>query len=211
MIDATLAVIAKAPAPGRSKTRLCPPLSPLQAAALAEAALRDTLAAVMQTRVARKVLVLDGAPGPWVPDGVEVIAQRGDGLDERLAGAFSDLPGRTLIIGMDTPQASPALLEHALEELTGADSVLGPAMDGGYWTIGLRDADPRAVLGVPMSSADTFDEQRRRLLELGLAARELPALRDVDTYADAVAVAAAATGTAFGRVFAAIDSAQVAA
>ena len=199
MIAATLAVIAKAPAPGHSKTRLVPPLSPTQAAELAEAALRDTLAAVADTAVDRSVVVLDGPPGSWLAAGLEVIPQRGDGLDERLANAFSDLPGPTLIIGMDTPQVSAALLERGLRSLHASGAVLGPALDGGYWAIGMRDPDPRALLGVPMSSAVTLAAQRLRLRELGLAVADLAPLRDVDTYSDAIAVAASAPNTAFAR------------
>ncbi|MEO8424921.1 MAG: glycosyltransferase, partial [Actinomycetota bacterium] len=85
-----LLVIAKAPVLGRSKTRLCPPCSPEDAARIAEAALADTLDAVAHTSASERVLVLDGDPGGWLPDGFRVIPQRGDGLDERLAAAFED-------------------------------------------------------------------------------------------------------------------------
>jgi rSAM/selenodomain-associated transferase 1 len=211
MTGATLAVIAKAPAPGRSKTRLCPPLSLAQAAELAEAALRDTLAAVAATQAARKVLVLDGTPGSWLPAGVDVIRQRGGGLDERLANAFADLRGPTLVIGMDTPQVSVAMLEHALRRLERAPTVLGPAADGGYWAIGLRRADPRALLGVPMSTAHTLAAQRLRLRSLGLAVHELKTLRDVDTFTDALAVAADVPDGRFARTLATLPLATVAA
>ncbi|HEY6396920.1 MAG TPA: glycosyltransferase, partial [Solirubrobacteraceae bacterium] len=97
-MSAALAVIAKAPVPGRSKTRLSPPLSAEEAASLAAAALGDTLDAVVRTKAARKVLILDGAPGAWLPDAIEVIGQRGAGLDERLANAFADLAEPALII-----------------------------------------------------------------------------------------------------------------
>jgi len=97
-MTAALVVIAKAPLPGRSKTRLCPPCTPHEAAALAEAALRDTLAAVLAAPVrARRVLVLDGEPGRWLPAGIEVIAQRGDGLGARLAAAFADVGGSAFL------------------------------------------------------------------------------------------------------------------
>ena len=69
----TLLVIAKEPRPGRVKTRLTPPFTPEEAAALAEAALADTLDAVARTPAERRVLVLDGTPGPWLPAGFEVV------------------------------------------------------------------------------------------------------------------------------------------
>ena len=153
----------------------------------------------------------DGSPGPWVDERIEIVAQRGEGLDERLASAFEELPGPALIIGMDTPQVSSRLLECALGELVAVDSVLGPAADGGYWAIGLRAGDPRAVVGVPMSSPHTLAAQRLRLHTLGHAVRELPTLRDVDTYADAMAVAIDAPETAFARAFAAIGAMRAAA
>jgi rSAM/selenodomain-associated transferase 1 len=197
----SLVVIAKTPAAGRSKTRLTPPLSPAAAARLAEAALTDTLHAAAAARAERRVLILDGAPGRWLPDGFEVIAQRGGGLDERLAHAFADVGGPALIIGMDTPQVDAGLLELGLSALSepAVDAVLGPALDGGYWAIGLRRPDPSALIGVPMSTERTVHEQRSRLRSLGLTVRELPALRDVDTYADACAVAATAPETRFAR------------
>jgi hypothetical protein len=200
MSAGTVAVIAKSPAPGMVKTRLCPPLSPDQAATLAGAALSDTLAAVVETPATRRVLILDGGLGPWLPDGIEVIPQRGGSLDERLAAAFEDLPGPTLIIGMDTPQVSPPRLERALRTLRSHPAALGPAVDGGYWAIGLQRSDPGALRGVPMSSSHTLATQRIRLRSLGLAVAELETLRDVDTFEDALAVAEQAPGTRFARL-----------
>ena len=211
MNQAALAVIAKAPVPGRSKTRLCPPLVPAQAARLAEAALIDTLAAVQRTAVARRIILLDGPAGPWLPPGFDVIPQRGHGLDERLASAFADVRCPLLVIGMDTPQVSPARLDQGLRCLESADAVLGPAADGGYWAIGLRRADPRALLGVPMSSSATLAAQRARLRRLGLRVAELPALRDVDTFQDAIAVGDTAPGTKFAAALAELAPVQTAA
>lgn len=196
-----LLVIAKSPLPGRSKTRLCPPCTPAQAAALAEAALADTLAAAAATPCAGRRLVLDGAPGEWLPPGFEVVPQSGGGLGARLAAAFAGCEGPALLIGMDTPQVTPALLGESLERLAmpGVDAVLGPAEDGGYWAIGMREPDPRAFAGVPMSSERTGRCQLRALRRLGLAVEGLPALRDVDRIADAEAAAAAAPGGRFAR------------
>jgi rSAM/selenodomain-associated transferase 1 len=202
--EVALVVIAKSPEPGRSKTRLCPPCSPEQAALLAEAALRDTLAAVAATPARRRVLALDGEAGSWLPDGFEVVEQRGDGLGERLGHALQDAGGPGLVVGMDTPQLSPAALGHATRALVrrGTEAVLGPALDGGYWTIGLREPDAAAFEGVPMSSDRTCEAQRSRLAELGVRVATLPRMRDVDTIEDARAVARECPGSAFAAAMA---------
>ena len=185
-------VIAKEPVPGRVKTRLCPPCTPAQSAKLAEAALADTLVAVEHTPAARRVLALEGEPGEWLPPGFDVVRQSRGGLGARLAAAFRATGGPALLIGMDTPQVTPELLASAARELLGhnTDAVLGPALDGGYWAIGLKRAHPEAFDGVPMSSTRTYEAQCRQLHALGLRRTELATVRDVDTFADAQHVAA---------------------
>jgi uncharacterized protein len=190
----TLLVIAKQPLPGRVKTRLVPPCTHEQAAALAEAALTDTLSVVLAAPARRRILVLDGKPGSWLPPGFDVIPQCGGPLDERLAGAFAAVRGPALLIGMDTPQLTPGLLTV---DWRGADAVFGPAVDGGFWALGLRVPDPDLLRGVPMSTPRTGAVQRARLLAAGLRVAELPQLRDVDTPADAVAVARLAPQSRF--------------
>ena len=207
MTGPAIVVIAKAPAPGRVKTRLTPPCSPGEAALLAGAALGDTLAAAARARsAARRVLVLDGALVP-VPRGFDVVPQRGDGLAARLAAAFQDVGGPAFLVGMDTPQVTPQLLDAGLGALEGADAVFGAALDGGYWGIGLRRPDPAAFDGVPMSDPSTGVAQRVRLAELGLRTAVLPPLRDVDTIDDARAVAAEAPGSRFAATLAGIEGA----
>jgi len=182
----TLLVIAKQPVAGRVKTRLVPPCTYEQAAALAEAALADTLDAALLAPARRRVLVLDGEPGPWLPRGFDILAQCDGPLDERLAAAFASVDGPALLIGMDTPQVTPGLLSvdwHA------ADAWFGPAADGGFWALGLREPDPALLRGVPMSTSVTGAVQRARLTAAGLRVDDLPQLRDVDTAADALAVA----------------------
>lgn len=200
-MSAALIVIAKSPAPGRTKTRLSPPLTLESAAGLAAASLQDTLAAARACSALRHVLALDGEPGDWAPAGFEVIAQRGSGLDERLAGAFEDVGGAALLIGMDTPQVTPRLLAAALRELErpDTDAVLGPALDGGYWAVGLSRPRRDVFAGVPMSSRRTFALQFARLRDAGLRTRLLPALRDVDVIDDARAVASLAPRTRFAK------------
>lgn len=214
--DAGLLVLAKAPVPGLAKTRLCPPATPVEAARIAAAALLDTLDAVRAVPGAAYLVAwtgrladaerrtelraamsgrLHGPPGHplW-------FAQRGDRLGSRIASAHADaanrLPDRPVLqIGMDTPQLRAGDLTEALVPLrapAGPDAVLGPACDGGWWALGLRD--PRAaalVADVPTSRPDTGERTLHALRAGGLRVRLLPELRDVDTADDAVAVASA--------------------
>ena len=197
----TLLVIAKEPVPGRVKTRLTPPYTPRQAAAIAEAALADTLDAVVRTPAERRLLALAGKPGSWLPQGIDVRPQRGDGLDERLANAFAEAGGPAVLVGMDTPQVTTDMLAEAVKLLHDNDAVFGPAADGGFWLLGLRTPDPGRLLGVPMSRPDTGAHQLERLR--GLRVATLQTLIDVDTAEDAVRVAAQAPGTRFAASVAA--------
>ena len=198
-------VIAKEPVAGRSKTRLTPPFTFGDGADIARASLTDTLEAVSATPFARSVLALEGQAGEWLPDGVDVIPQRGAGLDERLAHAFddsyADMPVPTMLIGMDTPQVTPELLRSAADALRDTDAVLGPANDGGYWLLGLRVPDPSLIVGVPMSQDYTGAAQLERLRDAGLSVTILPPLTDIDTVKEAMSVAA---GTPQGRFAAAV-------
>ena len=198
-----LLVLAKAPVPGRVKTRLCPPCSAAEAAAVAAAALADTLDAA--AGAAPAVLAVDGRMP--VPPGVRVLAQRGDGLGERIAAAFADTgAGPVLQIGMDTPQAGPELLAACLSRLDSAvDAVLGPAEDGGWWALGLRHPrHARLLAGVPMSTPDTGRLTLAALRGAGLRVSLLPTLRDVDGWPDAVAVARLAPAGRFAAAVAGV-------
>jgi glycosyltransferase A (GT-A) superfamily protein (DUF2064 family) len=149
------------------------------------------------------VVALDGEPGEWLPSGFEVIAQRGRSLDERLANAWLDTGGPGIQIGMDTPQVTSAALDQALSRLyqPGSTAVLGMALDGGWWAVGLDRADPRAFLGVPMSTTCTGAAQLRRLLALGHNVVELPVMRDVDRISDAMAVSQLAPLSRFATAY----------
>src|SRR5436853_913467 len=183
-------VVAKEPRPGRVETRLCPPYSPVEAAAVAEAALADTLEAVAACRARRKVLALDGQPGPWLPPGFEVIPQRGADLNERLSHAWGDAGGPGIQLGMDTPQVAPAELDDLLGALDRSDAVLGHALDGGWWVIGWRRADPGAMFtGVPMSTPTTGLVQEARIRSLGFRLHRADRKRDLDTADDLQAIA----------------------
>lgn len=194
-----LLVLAKEPIAGRAKTRLCPPCHPSEAAAIAEAALADTLDAAVASGAERVVVSLDGRPGAWCPAGVEVVDQGQGTLSDRLAATWRATRGPALQIGMDTPQADASVLAAAMAQLVdGPDAaVLGEALDGGWWAIGLLKPHPRVFADVPTSQPDTGRRQLARLLESGLTAGLLPQLQDVDTWADAVAVAALCPGSRF--------------
>jgi uncharacterized protein len=191
-VSSQILVLAKAPVAGRVKTRLCPPCTPEQAARVAAAALADTVDTVSATPAVVRTLVLDDdhpVQAGWVR-----AAQRGATLGERLANAYVDTRRRhlsTVLIGMDTPQVTPALLHDATRLLSDVDAVLGLAADGGWWVLGLHEPAHATVLrdirtSTATTGADTLAALRRRRLRVVL----LPELRDVDTAADAYAVAA---------------------
>lgn len=183
----TLIVIAKEPVPGRVKTRLTPYCTPAQAAALAEAALADTLAVLDTVPASERVLALDGRPGPWLPSGWKVVPQPDGGLDVRLAAAFTrarpDVPA--FLVGMDTPQISGETVAAPLSSAArrGVDAWFGPAADGGFWALGLARPELAAQLlpGVPMSTDRTGQVLSHRMEAAGLTVHRLPELVDVDT------------------------------
>lgn len=187
---AQVLVLAKEPVAGQVKTRLCPPCTPTQAADIAAAALDDTLAAVDRFP-ANRILVTQGT----MPDrpGWTMVPQCDGGLDVRLAHAFACTarPGTvSILIGMDTPQVTPAHLRQAHDAVDAADAAIGLALDGGWWLLALRDpADAVALLGVPTSRSDTGQHTLEALRRRGLRVALLPELRDVDTAEDALAIA----------------------
>lgn len=199
---ATLIVIAKAPVPGRVKTRLMPAVTATAAADLAAAALNDTLDAVDATPARSRLLSFDGIADDWLRPGWEHCAQPCGGLDVRLAAAFGHAaPSPALLVGMDTPQLTPALL--AQFDQSTFDACLGPTVDGGYWCLGLRDPSLAAALirGIPMSTSTTYAAQLDRLTGHGLQVQVLDELVDVDTAADARVVARLAPSTRFAATW----------
>lgn len=221
-----LLVVAKAPVPGLAKTRLTPPATPAQAARIAAAALLDTLDAVCAVPGAAPVVAMTGDLGaaalaPEIGEAlryVTTIPQRGWDFGARLAHAHADaatvhagLP--ILQIGMDTPQVTPASLAAAAAPAVdgGHDSVLGPAADGGWWALGLAEPRHAQVLaGVPMSRDDTGERTVRALTACGLRPQLTAPLSDVDTMADARAVAALCPDGRFARAVAAVHGQAVA-
>ena len=149
-----LVVFAKRPTPGRVKTRMCPPLSPEQAAELYAAMLQDVLVA---SQAAARMLGLDPVlavdpPGSapdlarMCPAGFRVVAQRGADLSERMAWAAAEAAAsgatRILLRGSDSPALSAEGIGAALAALDEHDLVICPDRDGGYTLVGLRGVTP---------------------------------------------------------------------
>ncbi|KQO47596.1 MULTISPECIES: DUF2064 domain-containing protein [unclassified Frigoribacterium] len=194
----TLVVIAKETIPGKVKTRLHPPLSLEQAADVAAAAIQDTLDVARRLPATRRVLLFDGNRKPVGSEDFDVIPQIGGDLDARLGALFDEVDGKTVLIGMDTPQVTVESLAPVFDAWTDdVDAWFGPANDGGFWALGLARPTGDLLRGVPMSRDDTGAHQLRRLADAGLSVRMLPELVDVDTIDDARLVAATAPGSRF--------------
>jgi glycosyltransferase A (GT-A) superfamily protein (DUF2064 family) len=179
-----LVVIAKQCLPGRVKTRLSPPFALGQAAELASASLTDTVAAAAAVNADRKILYFDGIQVPAEASCFEIMKQPGGTLDERIAHIFDTVSDPVFLIGMDTPQITPALIQQACAEWPkDVDAWFGPAGDGGFWALGLASMPNRGALvrGVPMSTEDTGNRQLERLHRAELRVQQLPQLTDIDT------------------------------
>ena len=209
-------VMARAPVPGRAKTRLAEAVGDDAAAELAAAALLDTLdAGAAASPRGRRVLALTGdlsaaacevelrlAAADW-----HVVPQQGQTFQERLVDGHRQahrLAGGPVVqIGSDTPQVHADLLRGVADLAHDHERpVLGPAVDGGWWVLVTTHPHQAAVLaGVPMSRPDTGRLTAAALTAAGHAPVEGPLLRDVDDVEDADDVAAAAPGTRFARLW----------
>ncbi|WP_165065336.1 TIGR04282 family arsenosugar biosynthesis glycosyltransferase [Marisediminicola senii] len=196
----TLVLIAKETIPGRVKTRLHPPLTLEQAAELAAAAIADTLDAAAGVPADRRVLLFDGNRVPPGSEHYDVMTQVSGDLDERLGAMFDACDGPTALIGMDTPQLTADLLAPMFTDWPAdVDAFFGPATDGGFWCLALREPTGDLLRGVPMSRDDTGEIQLQRLRDAGLRVWMLQPLTDVDTIDDAREVAADAPHTRFAN------------
>ena len=212
VLPVTLLVVAKAPEPGRAKTRLAATVGDRVAAEIAAAALLDTLDAVAAAPVAARVVAITGdldaaANGAEIRQRLAsftVIPQRGEDFAVRLANAHADAAGGlpVLQIGMDTPQVSADLLTGCARRLLEAPAVLGPARDGGWWVLGVAEpAMAQCLRTVPMSVPDTGDLTLKALRDNGIDVATVEALADVDFVDDVAVVREACAPTSrFARV-----------
>jgi uncharacterized protein len=198
-LPVTLLVVAKAPEPGRAKTRLAATVGDRVAADIAAAALLDTLDAVAAAPVAARVVALtgdlDGAAGVTEIRhrlaAFTVIEQRGDSFADRLANAHAEAADGypVLQIGMDTPQVTVELLASCAGRLLESSAVLGLACDGGWWVLGVRTpAAADCLRTVPMSQPDTGELTLKALRDNGIDVAPVQQLADFDVVDDVAAV-----------------------
>jgi glycosyltransferase A (GT-A) superfamily protein (DUF2064 family) len=202
MISVAVLVVAKAPVPGLAKTRLAATIGAERAADVAAAALLDTLDAVADASVAARVVAMTGDLGEAARSAeirgrleeFTVIEQRGDDFAARLSNAHADASSAVgglpvLQLGMDTPQVTADLIADCGRALCAADAVLGMAVDGGWWVLGLHDpVRAQCLREVPMSQPDTGAVTLGALRHTGLEVRLVRELADVDTIGDVEAV-----------------------
>lgn len=190
-----LGVVAKRPANGHTKTRLCPPLDGETAANLYEGFLADTIELMQQTPgVERAIAFLPAGAEPYfrhlAPD-FTLTPQQGDDLgarlDNLLAAALADGAGQAVVIDSDSPTLPACFLEDAFAALdAGADVVLGPTEDGGYYLIGLAQPQPRLLREVSMSTPTVLQDTLALAHALGLKTALLPSWYDIDSVADLI-------------------------
>lgn len=197
-IAPVLALMAKAPVPGQSKTRLMPDLSASEAADVAAALIRET------ARLAGRAW-----PGPihlfcW-PDQnnrafreivehsrIETANQSGGNLGEKMSNAICGFTSRGIpaaVMGCDIPHCPPDQLLHAFNLLEEGKNVIGPGVDGGYYFLGLQDCLPDLFAGIRWGGADVLQWTMKNADRLGIELTALDSLQDIDSYADLVAAA----------------------
>lgn len=189
-----LGMMARAPVAGRCKTRLVPALGAEGAAALYDAMLRDSLDAYARVRATRHVVLAAPEEDGWAalralaPAAWDVIPQTGPGLGQRLAAAMTALGASgdaVVIASSDSPMAPVEALEAARDVLGAPRHVLlGPCTDGGYYLVGVSEAQPGILDGITWSTSAVLTETRARCRTLRLALHELPVTFDVDEPAD---------------------------
>jgi rSAM/selenodomain-associated transferase 1 len=188
----TLLVVAKQPAPGQTKTRLCPPLNPIQAAYLYDCFLRDTLDTMRKVPGVQCVIgfLPENAQDYFnqlAPD-MGLVCQSGTSLGERLDNLLTEALAsgsqRVVVMDSDSPTLPVGYISQAFEQLADADVVLGPTRDGGYYLIGLKQPQPHLLRQVQMSTPHVLSDTLALAEATGLTVALLPTWYDVDTIAD---------------------------
>jgi rSAM/selenodomain-associated transferase 1 len=188
-----LIVFLKHPEAGAVKTRLLPLLGAQTAAELYRALCEEVLRTTVPRRGEYERLVFFAPPEAaeavraWLP-GVRLFPQGGGDLGARMSAAFARAfdrgAERAAIVGTDSPAVSRATVTAALDALDEVDVVLGPAEDGGYYLLALRQPRPELFEGVAWSTGAVLEETVARAARGGLRVHRLAPLRDIDTPED---------------------------
>jgi uncharacterized protein len=197
-MTALLIIFAKEPRPGQVKTRLTPPLSPLQAAQLYHNFLLDILEEMRQVAVVRLALAFSPPAAQdffrdLAPPGTDLFPQEGADLGERMSRAcahgFNAGYSPVLLRGSDTPDLPAAVVAEAREVLAAGEAqvALGPATDGGYYLVGLSEPQPQLFKGPVWSTGTVLEDTLDMARQQGLAVHLLPTWSDIDTPADLIA------------------------
>ena len=191
MTACVLGLMAKAPFAGEVKTRLVPPLTSQEAAALNICFLRDMAANIHSIRESHGFVVYtplgsESAFDGILPEGFELLAQRGPSLGDRLCNATDDLLKQgysaVCLINSDSPTLPKSILIRAIESLMkdGDRVVLGAAEDGGYYLIGLKYAHRNLFNDIAWSTPDVLSRTKQRAAEIDLPVELLTPWYDVD-------------------------------
>jgi hypothetical protein len=184
-----LLTVAKRPQPGQTKTRLTPPLTPDQAAALYECFLQDTLDLMGRVPEVDPVIAFlpptERAYFATLAPTFGLIEQQGDDLGARLDNALTHFLHQgyqaAVIMDSDSPTLPAETLTAAFDALAGdADVVLGPCDDGGYYLIGLKRPAPRLLREVRMSTPRVTADTLTLAAAEGLRVAQLPTWYDID-------------------------------
>jgi uncharacterized protein len=186
-----LAVMAKAPRPGKVKTRLSPPLTPEQSSELNICFIKDTAENIQQVTKAAGIVAYtpvgeEGAFEGLLPSGFQLLGQRGDGFGERLLYVAEDLFScgfnAVCLIDSDSPTMPQEALQQAVDSLSrdGDRMVLGGSDDGGYYLIGIKRLHRRLFEQIDWSTNRVFAQTLERAREIALEVELLPAWYDVD-------------------------------
>lgn len=183
--QACIAVFARAPVPGHVKTRLIPALGADGACAMHARLLRGTLQTVSNQSLCHVQLWVDQLPAHPAFEAFTgpVNVQQGKDLGERLAAAAHQILLRhrqVLFIGTDCPGLDESYLGQALAWLQTCDIVAGPATDGGYVLLAMRQAYPELFDGIAWGTSRVMQQTAARAAAATLSLRYLPALADID-------------------------------
>ena len=189
-----LIIFSKAPIPGEVKTRLCPPLTPDEAASLHGSMVLDLLERTKRCQGVHRILACSPSlDHPFFKTvgsrhGIQLINQAGEDLGSRMDHAiqagFSQGFKNVILIGTDIPSLQPSIVKAAQDQLIDHDVVLGPTYDGGYYLIGLRHPQAELFTDLPWSTDQVCSLTRTKAETLGLSVGDLQHERDLDTLAD---------------------------